>query len=316
MGWRFVAVFCVVGILVGGSASADDLDVAVLSLRAVDGEDSVSSDLTNRLRANAMRVKDWRVQDAKISLEQMMLAHGCSEPKASCLKDIADNLQADRIISGSVKRVRGSKKPTFRATVFFFNARTKQIAQQGRLKIVKSKADEEYMETLARRFISRFGDDKSVLENPPTPAQPLELKDHKNGLKPGIKDDKGMHWWPAATAFGSAGVFLGLTAWNWATIRNVENDSAFEDARRAAGPTVGNVCTADQDFGVSSLCSKADKHEKMQYVFLGLGVVSAGIGTWLLVKHRKGKSRSEHVKFQLSPSATKKGGGVRARLEF
>ena len=53
----------------------------------------------------------------------------------------------------------------------------------------------------------------------------------------------------------------------------------------------------------------------MLYVFLSLGLVSAGVGTWLLVKHKKDK-REHAMKFQLHPVAHKNGGGVHALLEF
>ena len=74
------------------------------------------------------------------------------------------------------------------------------------------------METLARRYISRFGDDSSVLEDPPATPEPVKLSPDKKKLRPGMDgSDKTFPWWPAAAAFGGAGVFLGLTAWNWAS---------------------------------------------------------------------------------------------------
>ena len=87
MGSRLVAITVfVLSLGLGASHASADLDVAVLDLRAVDGEDAVSKDLTQRLRANAKRVDGWKVQDSTVSLEQIMLAHGCSSPKPSCLK--------------------------------------------------------------------------------------------------------------------------------------------------------------------------------------------------------------------------------------
>ena len=316
-GWKHAAA---IGFLCVGMASplaAQELDVAVLGLRAVDGEDDMARQLTERLRANAGRAQGWKLLDADLSLEQMMLAHGCSEPNTRCLRRIAKDLDVDRIVTGSVRKHKAPGPRQNRATVYIFDAKKRKIAHQGRISVEKKKADNAYLEKLARQFVSRFSEDKSVLLEPePVKPEPEpEVEPQPLAPEPPARD-KGLHWWPAAAAFGGAGVFAGLTAWNWISIRNVENDSRFEAARRAAGPSVSNICSGTTDATIDSLCDKADKHEKMQWAFIGLTAVGAGVGTWLLVKHLKGKNNTERAALKLTPTFGKKGAGLKARIVF
>jgi hypothetical protein len=130
-----------------------------------------------------------------------------------------------------------------------------------------------------------------------------------------------VHWWPAAASYSVSAVFLGLTAWSWASINDVQNDPDFQRARVTAGPGVRDVCAAEyrgSDPNLDSLCSTADQHETLQWVFLSAGLLSAGVGTWMLVRYRKGKKKAEERagRWQLSPLAGRRQGGLRARLEF
>jgi len=47
-----------------------------------------------------------------------------------------------------------------------------------------------------------------------------------------------------------------------------------------------------------------------------MGLASAGVGTWLLVKSAKSKNRADRARLQLTPIAGRRRGGVSARLEF
>ncbi|MEZ4286615.1 MAG: hypothetical protein R3A47_00335 [Polyangiales bacterium] len=327
MGRTIFAVALVVAWL-GSSSAQADTSVAVLGLQAPKGDDSVARELSARLRSNASRAGDWAVQPSDVSLEQMMLVTGCNKATVVCLSQIASSVNAERIVTGTVDRIGPKSNRQLRAKVYVFSARTGKIVHQGIVKFPEEKASSEYLETLARRYVAKFSGDKSVLNDPPaslkpepTPVEKLDSEPtHELGapVKEDEHKDKTFPLWPSIAAFGATGVFAGMTAWSWASLKKVQDDPNFLQARQNAGPSVGNVCTAGGSFGIEnlgSLCDKADKHEKLQWVFVSLAAVSAGTGTFLLVKHIKDKG-SEKRQLSIVPMSERRGGGVRALLQF
>lgn len=111
----------------GSTASAEDVNVTVLGLRSVEGDDDFSNTMTEALRAAAQKVSGWRLMDRSVSMAQMSLAHGCEDVDAACLADIATGLQADRLLFGTVRRVGVRGKFDFELSVSIFNAATRSI---------------------------------------------------------------------------------------------------------------------------------------------------------------------------------------------
>lgn len=318
-----LAALCCWGAL--GAHAQADVNVAVLGLRAPSGDDAIARDLTGSLRTDASNVEGWSMHSADVSLEQLMLVNGCDSPDRKCLTQIANSLKADRIISGTLRRVRRENKKgyEYRADVFYFNSKTKRIEKIIRTRIPKWRAKPEDLAAVSRRDVTRFAG-KPPQEKLIEPAFAELDPDPKLTVVPAgstakSDDSKDRKWWPAAVMYTSTAAFFGLTAWNWATINNIEDDPDFQLARMNAGPTVSDVCTANSDFGVDdldSLCKKIDRHETMQWVFLSAGIVSAGVGTWLLVRYLKSKKSQDRARLQLTPMAGKRGGGVSARFQF
>lgn len=109
------------------TASAEDVDVTVLGLRSVEGDDDFSNNMTEALRAAAQKVSGWKLMDRSVSMAQMSLAHGCDDVDAACLADIATGLQADRLLFGTVRRVGPRNKFEFELSVSIFNAGLRTI---------------------------------------------------------------------------------------------------------------------------------------------------------------------------------------------
>ncbi len=301
--------------------AAADATVAVLGLRAPDGDDQVARELTQDLRDYASRIPGWQLEPSEVSLEQLMLLQGCAEPDLACLAQIASDLQADHIISGAVERIQetGSKRHDFQTQIFYFNSRTRRIDKRVRAKIPYNKSSGEHLEDRARRYITRFAG-KQPAERVVEVASESPSRSVSGKSLQAPTDSSAPRLWPAVTTFTMAGAFLGLTAWSWVTIKNVESDPAFRAARIQAGPGVNDICSGDGAFRtpeVNSLCNKANRHETLQWVFLGGAVLSTGIGTWLLVRHLRGKKRSkERASLRVSPSFSNKGAAFSAQLDF
>jgi hypothetical protein len=76
--------------------------VATLGVRSQDGEDELERRLSAALRTSAKSVQGFEVGDRELALEQMSLAHGCDEPDAKCLGEIARTLTVEKLLFGSV----------------------------------------------------------------------------------------------------------------------------------------------------------------------------------------------------------------------
>ncbi len=303
------------------SLAAADTQVAVLGLRAPDGDDKLARNMTEALREYASRTPGWTLQPSKVSLEQLMLVQGCSEPDVACLTQIASELKVDHIISGGVDRVKetGSKQYDYRAQIFYYNSRTRRIDKRVRAKIPRNQTGSQYLEDRARRYVTRFSG-KQPTERVVEVSQDPELKIAVKARDKTPSDKSAPALWPAVATYTASAAFFGLTAWSWVTIKNVEQDPAFKAARIEAGPGVNDICSEDGAFRtqeVNSLCNKADRHETLQWVFLSAGLASAGVGTWLLVRHLRGKKRAEkRASLRLAPAFTPKGAAFSAHLDF
>lgn len=102
---KFWIWLCVAGLLSGimvGSASAAS-SVAVLGVRAIDGDTELERRLSQALREAVAAIDDFEVSDRELSLEQMALAHGCDEPDAACLSQVVRTLSVERLFFGTVQ---------------------------------------------------------------------------------------------------------------------------------------------------------------------------------------------------------------------
>jgi hypothetical protein len=312
---------------VSAQEPADEASVAVPGIRAIDGDDGVANELSGWLRAGTTAVQGWELHGAMVSLEQLMIVHGCDSADATCLSKVAAALEADGLISGSLSRVPVDNEDgyEFAAELFFFDATTGEIEKTSSLRFSRAQSTPHALAMIGQTQAQILAD-APLDELGKEQALDLMLSgDNELGLDQSTLDllrerpPEEFPVWPAAVSYASTVVFLGLSAWSWATIRNVEEDPAFQRARLLAGSSVNDVCAANTNFGVEelgSLCSKADRHETLQWVFLSMGLASAGVGTWLLVKSVRSKQRSDRARLNIAPIAGKRRGGVTARLTF
>jgi len=134
----------------------EDGQVFVLGIRSVEGDDELSRNLTGAIRQEARGVPDWSVADAEISLAQMSVAHGCDEPDAQCMAEIAEELAASRIIYGTVRRTGAGDEYDFALTLYNFNAASGQIEDSLSDTIPSIQADIDNLRPRAGRFIAQF----------------------------------------------------------------------------------------------------------------------------------------------------------------
>ncbi len=311
-------------VTLGSAAEAQDR-LGVLGLRATSGDDALARNLTGSLREDAASVTGWTLEPAKVSLDQLMLVSGCDEPDEACLSGIGRSLGVDQILSGTVRRGKAESGGghDYRVELFIFDVSTGRVENRANLRIPRTKTQAQDLAGIARAEITAFAGEEAPVADPAShPDEPARMLAPSSDEPSDRSDDpRAVHWWPAAASYSTSALFLGLTAWSWASINAVQNDPDFQSARVTAGPGVSDVCAADyrsSDPNLDSLCATADRHETLQWVFLSAALVSAGVGTWMLVRYRKGKKRSEArtAHWQLSPLAGRRQGGLTARLKF
>ncbi len=102
---KFWIWLCLAGLLTGtfcASARAAT-SAAVLGVRAIDGDTELEKRLSLALREAVAGLGEFEVSDRELGLEQMLLAHSCDEPNASCLAEIARTLNVERLFYGTVQ---------------------------------------------------------------------------------------------------------------------------------------------------------------------------------------------------------------------
>ncbi len=121
--WQLLVLWPLFALAALPSAAHADSVVVVLGVRSLDGDDAFARALSGALRNGARNVATWKISDRDISLAQMSLAHGCEEPDARCMADIAATLEVDRLIYGTLVR----QGPNIGLALFNFDAVTGQI---------------------------------------------------------------------------------------------------------------------------------------------------------------------------------------------
>lgn len=137
------------------TASAET-NVIVLGIRSVEGDDDLGRNLTGALRGAVGRVPDWTIADAEVSLSQMTMVHGCEEPDAACMGQIAEELGQQRVVYGTVRRTSAGDEYDFALTLYIFNAETGQIEDSLTDNIPRIQTDIDDLRPRAVRYITQF----------------------------------------------------------------------------------------------------------------------------------------------------------------
>lgn len=138
------------------STALADARVLVLGMRSIEGDDELANALTEQLRTAARTVDGWQVSNTAVSMAQMGLAHGCDEIDAACLAEIAQGLQVDRVIFGTIRRTSARADHSFAVMLSLFDAQTGEIARQIGETIAQDKVDTTSLAGHAQRMIERL----------------------------------------------------------------------------------------------------------------------------------------------------------------
>lgn len=136
------------------AAASAQAEVMVLGIRSVEGDDEFARNLTGALRHEASQVSEWTVSDREVTLAQLVLAHGCAEPDPACMTQIADSLQADRLLYGEVRRTSAGESYDFSINLHVFNGQSDEIEASVADTIPQIRRDIDDLREPARRYVA------------------------------------------------------------------------------------------------------------------------------------------------------------------
>jgi hypothetical protein len=146
----------VLGLCMSASTALADARVLVLGMRSIEGDDELANALTEQLRSVARTVDGWAVSETAVSMAQMSLAHGCDELDAACLAEIAQSLQVERVVFGTIRRTSARDDHAFAVMLSLFDAQTGEIARQIDDTITQDQVDTSTLATHAQRMVERL----------------------------------------------------------------------------------------------------------------------------------------------------------------
>ncbi|MDH5673767.1 MAG: carboxypeptidase-like regulatory domain-containing protein [Myxococcales bacterium] len=151
-----ISTLLCVSLVVAVPASAQST-LVVLGLRSVEGDDDVARSVTDQVRAAAADLPDVEVSSTTVSMSQMGLAHGCEEIDAVCLSKIAEGLEADRIIYGTIRRTSARAAYDYGISLSLYDAGDGVISRTVDDTIARSEAAGAALAERLKKLIRRLG---------------------------------------------------------------------------------------------------------------------------------------------------------------
>jgi hypothetical protein len=323
--------------LLASPAFAQTQSLAVLGLSS-DDDEALAAELTDALRAEARSDPDYRVSSSHVSLSQMTMANDCDITEAPCRAKIARSLDVKQVIYGEVRR---SSSVAYEVELHMFASAGS--ASTARRSIPKGETNRTDLGRHARALLHDLEgrpDAEPTADEPPPAAtvspdvKPLGAEDHE--AAPRHSEDapqasRGSNDWIGYTLLAVAGVSLGLTVFSWTQISAASDDKDFTAYRAAVWaqkPSVGDVCdeaSAKRSYGVDAntlantrnACSTGKTFERLQYVFIGAALVSAGVGTYFLLDNEGPEhAKKDGPRLAVRPNVQRYGAGVNLRLDL
>jgi hypothetical protein len=147
-------------------------------------------------------------------------------------------------------------------------------------------------------------------------------------VEPEPQDEASSNDWLGYTLLGVAAISTGLMVYSWKEIDAARDNATFREYREAVGranngDSVDDVC-AEADAGeayglgqrlenVRGACSRGVTFEILQWVFIGTALVSAGIGTYVLLDD---DGEPDSARASLVPVVGKDDAGLKLRIQL
>ncbi|MCS6858258.1 MAG: hypothetical protein NZM37_11150, partial [Sandaracinaceae bacterium] len=256
--------------------------------------------LSGIVRHELTREVEWSVLPQAISLPQMELALGCDASELSCIERIGQNVGADYLVYGTLRRLGRGARFEFEAEFNLFSVKEVKIlgTAKGRFPSIRVDIDDlrplasDLASQLRRHFVAqREGAAPSTAS--PTPSSPSP----SNHPASSSDDVFGRLNWPALISLGLAlGAGIGWAITGLEAERNMKLVNRFRESGAVASETASDrsVCNPDNiranEAALAAAGTTAERvinactspAEVLQFVFMGVTVAAAGVGAALL----------------------------------
>jgi hypothetical protein len=341
------AVLLAGGVLLGATIARADspgpsaLPLQVIAIQSDDADDQADA-LTSALRSRVRALHGFSLADGDYALEVLTLGLKCGEiPDEPCQAKIGDHIHADRYIWGTLKRSKTTRQVT--ADLHFWSRGRPPIRSQVIYSDNLTTPGDEVLKRVADDMLSRLVGTKKGAppaaapgsSAPPPPAlAPGALTSRSTGPSASSGEEPPEEHGNGHRTAGWAGVGLGgvlIAAGFYSVVRvhDIDTNDRF-DLYRQQFPPGDDICDnaranthptkpivgAATPTEMQDLCSEATTFQMLQYVFFGLGAVSAGAGIYLLATDKAAPPPAAQSRWSLAPSLSHSGGRLQLKVAF
>ncbi|MET0591548.1 MAG: hypothetical protein ABW133_02540 [Polyangiaceae bacterium] len=313
--------------------------IQVIAVRSDDAEDQADA-LTAALRNRVRALRGYSLGDGDYALEVLTLGLKCGEsPDEACQVKIGNQIHADRFVWGTVKRSKSTRQVTAELhlwtrgrtstkTEFTFSDNLTAPGDDGLRRLV----DDALSVLLERkapastapaaRPAARTAAATSSTAVAPSPGDASEESAPAADTAPSSSTSN-LHSTLGWTGVGVGAALIGAGIFSALKVNSIENDEKVERYRQGFRPDIDSCKQAEA--GVSSrvpnaaspeemqdFCSSAGTFQALQFVFFGLGAISAGAGIYLLASDGNATTSRSKTHFAVAPPV----GRSPARFEF
>jgi hypothetical protein len=313
------------------------LPVQVIAIQS-DGADDQAEALTAAIRSRVRATRGYSLHDSDFALEVLTLGFKCADvPDEACQTKIGDHIHADRYIWGMVKRSKAQRQvsaelrlwtrgaPAARTQLTFSDNLTapgdealKRLVEEALGKLLEPpKPPPAPVASTAPRVTA-------VVPPIPTasarmdsaPRLPIDIPEEASS------DGRRTTGWAAV---GLGGALLAAGVYSVVRLHAIDNDdrvvayrqgfhSGVDVCDQARAGVESKVTGAATPTEMKDFCSSATTFQTLQYIFFGIGAVSAGAGVYLLASDKSAAPSTS--KLQVSPSIGRSGGRLDLSFTF
>jgi hypothetical protein len=297
-----------------------------------EGVDDQAEALTSAIRSRVRAMRGYSLVDSDFALEVLTLGFKCGEvPDEACQAKIGDHIHADRYVWGVVKRSKAPRQVT--ADLHLWTRGRPTARTQLTFSDNLTAPGDEALKRLVEDGLGK------LLEAPKPPSTPVsaivqtkptvESRVMNDNAPPAIdvteETPSSGRSTTAWASVGLGGVLLGAGIYSVVRLHAIDTDPRVDLYRqgfhqgedvcdKASAGVESRVAGAATPAQMQDFCSSAKTFQTLQYIFFGVGAVSAGAGIFLLATDKGGGTSS--ARLRVLPSVGPSSGRVDVRYSF
>jgi hypothetical protein len=320
----------------------------VIAIRSDDAEDQADA-LTAALRNRVRALRGFSLGDGDYALEVLTLGLKCGEtPDESCQIKIGNQIHADRFVWGNVKRSKNARqvvaelhlwtrgRPSTK-TEFTFSDNLTAPGDDGLRRLV----DEALNVLLERQKapVAAGSSSTAPRTSAPRPVTPAPSVASVAAVPDTASDGSAasaeraetsgssLHSTLGWTGIGVGGALIAAGVYSVLRVNSIESEEKVDHYRRGFPPDVDSceraeagatskIAGAATPSEMKNFCSTAGTFQALQFVFFGLGAISAGAGIYLLATDSGPSTARSRSYFAITPPIGRSGGRVEVGFRF